>query len=46
MFVVKRPDVERFLPHRAVDSEFAELLARVRDTGVGVYAATTSFERR
>lgn len=44
VFVVQRPDVERFQPYRAVDPEFAELLARVRESGVGVHAVTTAFE--
>jgi sugar fermentation stimulation protein A len=44
VFVVQRPDVERFRPYRDVDPEFAALLARVRETGVGVHALTTSFD--
>ncbi|MFC6824585.1 DNA/RNA nuclease SfsA [Halopelagius fulvigenes] len=44
VFVVQRPDVERFRPYREVDPEFADLLARVRDAGVGVHAVTTAFE--
>jgi sugar fermentation stimulation protein A len=44
VFVVQRPDVDRFRPYRDVDPEFAELLARVRETGVGVHAITTSFD--
>lgn len=44
VFVVQRPDVERFRPYRDVDPEFAELLARVRETGVSVHAITTSFD--
>ena len=44
VFVVQRPDVEHFQPYRAVDPEFAELLAQVQETGVGVHAVTTSFE--
>jgi len=43
-FVVQRPDVDRFRPFRAVDPEFAALLARVRDAGVGVHAVTTAFD--
>ena len=44
VFVVQRPDVERFRPYRAVDPEFAESLARVQETGVGVHAIATSFD--
>ncbi|MDS0474504.1 DNA/RNA nuclease SfsA [Natrinema sp. 1APR25-10V2] len=44
VFVVQRPDVDRFRPYRAVDPEFAELLARVRSVGVGVHALTTEFD--
>ncbi len=44
VFVVQRPDVDRFRPYREVDPEFAELLARVRETGVGVHAISTAFE--
>ncbi|ADQ69103.1 sugar fermentation stimulation protein [Halogeometricum borinquense DSM 11551] len=44
VFVVQRPDVERFRPYRDVDPEFAELLSQVQETGVGVHAITTSFK--
>lgn len=44
VFVVQRPDVDRFRPYRTVDPEFAELLSRARETGVGVHAVTTAFE--
>ncbi len=44
VFVVQRPDVDRFRPYREVDPDFADLLARVRDTGVGVHAITTTFK--
>lgn len=43
-FVVQRPDVDRFRPYRAVDPDFADLLARVRAAGVGVHAVATAFE--
>ncbi len=42
VFVVQRPDVERFRPYREVDPEFADLLAAVREAGVGVHAITTA----
>lgn len=44
VFVVQRPDVERFRPYRDVDPEFAALLGRVREAGVGVHAIATAFE--
>jgi sugar fermentation stimulation protein A len=44
VFVIQRPDVERFRPYRAVDPDFADLLARVQDAGVGVHTVTTAFE--
>lgn len=44
VFVVQRPDVDRFQPYRDVDPEFAELLAQVRDTGVMVHALATAFD--
>ncbi len=34
--------VERFRPYRDVDPEFADLLAAVREAGVGVHAVTTA----
>lgn len=43
VFVVQRPDVDRFRPYRAVDPEFAALLSRVADAGVGVHALSTAF---
>lgn len=44
VFVVQRPDVDRFQPYREVDPDFAELLARVRDAGVTVHALATAFD--
>ncbi|MFB6138805.1 MAG: DNA/RNA nuclease SfsA [Halosimplex sp.] len=44
VFVVQRPDVERWEPFREVDPEFADLLARVADAGVGVRALATEFD--
>jgi len=44
VFVVQRPDVERFRPYRDVDPDFADLLSRVRDAGVEVHAITTAIE--
>jgi sugar fermentation stimulation protein A len=44
VFVVQRPDVERFRPYRDVDPEFADLLARVRTAGVEICAITTAFD--
>lgn len=43
-FVVQRPDVDRLRPYRAVDPEFADLLADVRAAGVGVHALATDFD--
>ena len=43
VFVIQRPDVDRFEPYRDVDPDFAELLARVQSAGVGVHAITTEF---
>lgn len=44
VFVVQRPDVDRFRPYREVDPEFAALLSRVHEHGVGVHAISTAFE--
>lgn len=44
VFVVQRPDVDRFRPYRSVDPEFADLLARVRSAGVRVHALATAFD--
>lgn len=44
VFVVQRPDVERVEPYRTVDPEFADLLADVRQAGVGVHAIATAFD--
>jgi sugar fermentation stimulation protein A len=43
-FVIQRPDVDRFRPYREVDPDFADLLARVHETGVGVHAIATEFD--
>ncbi|MFC7139278.1 DNA/RNA nuclease SfsA [Halosimplex aquaticum] len=44
VFVVQRPDVERWEPFREVDPEFADLLAQVADAGVEVHALVTEFD--
>ena len=44
VFVVQRPDVEVLRPYREVDPGFADLLARVREAGVGVHAIATEFD--
>ena len=44
VFVVQRPDVERWEPFREVDPEFADLLAQVVDAGVDVHAIVTAFD--
>jgi sugar fermentation stimulation protein A len=44
MFVIQRPDVERFQPYRDVDPDFASSLADVQNNGVEVHAVTTGFE--
>jgi len=44
VFVVQRPDVERWEPFREVDPEFADLLAQVVDAGVDIHAIVTAFD--
>lgn len=44
VFVIQRPDAETFEPYRAVDPEFADLLERVSEAGVGLHAMVTAFE--
>lgn len=44
VFVVQRPEVERFRPFREVDPAFADLLAAVHDEGVGVRALVVAFD--
>jgi sugar fermentation stimulation protein A len=44
LFVVQRPDATKFRPYRAVDPDFADLLARARAAGVGVHALATAFD--
>ena len=44
VFVVQRPDVVALAPYREVDPEFADLLARVAEAGVGVHAVATEFD--
>ena len=44
VFVIQRPDVDRFEPYRDVDPDFAELLTQVQSAGVGVHAITTEFD--
>ena len=44
VFVVQRPDAAVLRPFREVDPEFADLLAEVRDAGVGVTAMSVAFE--
>ncbi len=44
VFVVQRPDVERFRPFREVDPAFADLLVQVSDAGVDVSALVTAFD--
>ncbi|MFB6178581.1 MAG: DNA/RNA nuclease SfsA [Halorientalis sp.] len=44
VFVVQRPDANALQPYRAVDPEFADLLARVQDAGVGVHTLATRFD--
>lgn len=44
MFVIQRPDADRFTPYESVDPEFASLLASANESGVGVHAMQTRFE--
>lgn len=44
VFVVQRPDIERFRPYREVDPEFASLLTEIAETGVGVHAVVAEFD--
>lgn len=44
VFVIQRPDAERLRPFRAVDPDFADLLAGVRRAGVGVHAMAIAFD--
>lgn len=44
VFVVQRPDAERFRPFRSVDPGFAARLADAADAGVGVHAVATAFD--
>ncbi len=44
VFVVQRPDADRFAPFESVDPEFASLLASAHESGVGVHAMQTRFE--
>ena len=44
VFVVQRPDVDRFRPYRSVDPEFADLLRDAQSCGVGISAMSTCFE--
>ncbi|WP_459192287.1 DNA/RNA nuclease SfsA [Halosimplex sp. J119] len=44
VFVVQRPDIQRWEPFREIDPEFADLLAEVVEAGVDVRALTTEFD--
>lgn len=44
MFVVQRPDAERFEPFREVDPEFAGMLEGALNKGVKAMAISTAFE--
>ncbi len=44
VFVVQRPDAERFQPYRSVDPEFADRLREAADAGVGLHAFVTAFD--
>lgn len=43
VFVIQRPDADRFTPYESVDPEFASLLASANESGVGVHAIQTRF---
>lgn len=43
VFVIQRPDADRFTPYESVDPEFASLLASANKSGVGVHAIQTRF---
>lgn len=44
VFVIQRPDADRFTPYESVDPEFAALLATAHEAGVGVHAIQTRFD--
>lgn len=43
VFIVQRPDARRFMPFRAVDPAFADLLKYAQKAGVGIKVMTTNF---
>lgn len=44
VFVIQRPDVDRFRPYRDVDPGFADRLQAARAAGVGVHAIAIEFD--
>lgn len=44
VFVIQQPDVDRLVPYRRVDPDFADLIETAMDAGVAVHALATVFD--